>query len=126
MEIRKLPNWVQDENDLELYHHGIKGQRWGVRRFQNKDGSLTNAGRERYLKNIDKNDLDYSRYDKAFSDAKNISEKFVNKHDKGQSQRIKDAADTALNALDSIGDYGIGYEKHYRDESEDTKKSVRD
>ena len=32
-----------------LYHHGIKGQKWGVRRFQNADGSLTNAGRSRYL-----------------------------------------------------------------------------
>lgn len=31
-----------------LYHHGIKGQRWGVRRFQNRDGSLTDAGRRRY------------------------------------------------------------------------------
>lgn len=31
-----------------LYHHGIKGQKWGVRRFQNKDGSLTPAGKERY------------------------------------------------------------------------------
>jgi len=32
----------------ELYHHGIKGQKWGVRRFQNPDGSLTLEGRERY------------------------------------------------------------------------------
>ena len=31
-----------------LYHHGIKGQKWGVRRFQNKDGSFTPAGRKRY------------------------------------------------------------------------------
>lgn len=35
------------EGTLYLEHHGIKGQRWGVRRFQNKDGSLTNAGRKR-------------------------------------------------------------------------------
>lgn len=31
----------------ELYHHGIKGQRWGIRRFQNKDGTLTEAGKKR-------------------------------------------------------------------------------
>ena len=31
----------------ELYHHGVKGQRWGVRRYQNKDGSLTPAGKKR-------------------------------------------------------------------------------
>lgn len=32
----------------ELYHHGIKGQKWGVRRFQNSDGSLKPAGAKRY------------------------------------------------------------------------------
>lgn len=32
----------------ELTHHGIKDQKWGLRRFQNPDGSLTPAGRERY------------------------------------------------------------------------------
>lgn len=34
--------------NTELYHHGIIGQKWGVRRFQNKDGSLTAAGKRRY------------------------------------------------------------------------------
>lgn len=33
----------------ELYHHGILGQKWGVRRYQNPDGSLTAEGRKRYL-----------------------------------------------------------------------------
>ena len=32
----------------ELYHHGIQGQKWGVRRYQNEDGTLTDAGKKRY------------------------------------------------------------------------------
>lgn len=34
-------------DNMELTHHGIKGQRWGVRRFQNKDGTRTAAGKRR-------------------------------------------------------------------------------
>ena len=34
----------------ELYHSGIKGQKWGVRRYQNEDGTLTDAGKARYSK----------------------------------------------------------------------------
>lgn len=36
--------------DNQLQHWGIKGMRWGVRRYQNKDGSLTGAGKKRYNK----------------------------------------------------------------------------
>lgn len=55
----------REENVYASYltHHGIKGQRWGVRRFQKKDGSLTPAGKNR-LKNtnddVDSHD-DYKR-----------------------------------------------------------------
>lgn len=39
-----------EENKAYLEHHGIHGQKWGLRRYQNPDGTLTPAGRERYLK----------------------------------------------------------------------------
>lgn len=40
----------------ELYHHGILGQKWGIRRYQNEDGSLTPAGKERYSKGTQRGD----------------------------------------------------------------------
>ena len=38
----------------ELYHYGKKGQKWGERLYQNKDGSLTPLGRLRYQKNVNR------------------------------------------------------------------------
>lgn len=46
-----------------ICHHGIKGQKWGIRRFQNKDGSLTPEGRKRrYAANV------YRYVDKTFDE----------------------------------------------------------
>ena len=42
----------------DLYHHGIIGQKWGIRRYQNKDGSLTPEGRKRL--GLDKYDREYN------------------------------------------------------------------
>lgn len=48
----KTANYVaiRNEGDSTLIHHGIKGQKWGVRRYQNPDGSLTAAGKNAYVK----------------------------------------------------------------------------
>ena len=57
----------------ELRHHGIKGQKWGVRRFQNKDGSLTPAGAKRYSADDYKSALDkVNKADKTLKDVKKM------------------------------------------------------
>ena len=68
----KMP--VYRANSNELYHHGIKGQKWGVRRFQNKNGSLTAAGKKRYDEYA-KKESDYRTKLKKISKNKNLSDK---------------------------------------------------
>ena len=48
-------------NETYLVHHGIKGMKWGVRRYRNEDGSLTPAGKRRYERNekVRQRELDY-------------------------------------------------------------------
>lgn len=42
---------------MEFYHHGIKGMKWGVRRYQNADGSLTPEGQKRYERDVAENNM---------------------------------------------------------------------
>ena len=70
----------------ELYHHGIKGQKWGIRRWQNEDGSLTAAGKQHYgygvlgsyrLRNAEKT-ANSDQYRRARKDAKAAYKKAIN------------------------------------------------
>ena len=47
----------------ELYHYGTKGMKWGVRRYQNDDGSLTDKGKKRYAR--DAREKEYDKYDES-------------------------------------------------------------
>lgn len=45
-----MGKWIIYRDEEYLAHHGIKGQRWGVRRYQNADGTLTEEGKKKYRK----------------------------------------------------------------------------
>lgn len=57
----------------ELYHYGVKGMKWGVRRYMNADGSLTSAGRKKY------GDNEYGKTKLAVKSAKKEYSKSFNK-----------------------------------------------
>lgn len=97
-----------------IKHHGVKGQKWGVRRYQNKDGSLTPAGKKRvreydlisskYKKDIEKC---YDTYSEKRKKAKSIKEWFAitsewnresNVIQKKEETRIRDVYDKKYNA----------------------------
>ena len=67
-------------SDEEFYHHGIKGMRWGIRRYQNPDGSLTPAGRKR----LEKADIKWAKKktDKITAQAKKASQKELDEYGK--------------------------------------------
>ena len=66
--------YYQKKKNDYLEHHGIKGMKWGVRRYQNADGSLTAAGKKRYLKIMDRDQTQYfkSKLSKNAADVTNI------------------------------------------------------
>lgn len=67
--------------DYELYHHGTKGMKWGVRRYQNKDGSLTPAGIKRYNREVQK-----LKDRESSIKAKEKAKKYQDKLDKKKSE----------------------------------------
>ena len=98
---------VKRKTDDYLAHHGVKGQRWGIRRYQNADGTLTEAGKKKYnkfqtveTKKLDKREekLDtktLSKAQKLESKAESIKEKYG--EDSKKTKKAEEARDRVIN-----------------------------
>lgn len=78
-----------DYYSAELYHHGIKGMKWGVRRYQNRDGSLTPEGKKRYDRMSDDAKLNYDLKRKNVSELSNAELKKMNERDRLEQEHDK-------------------------------------
>ena len=120
----------------ELTHWGIKGMKWGVRRYQNSDGSLTDLGKKRYYREADAagyKEESYNGRRYKTTGKKGKTEQFDAdptkwaKDDFSANKRVADEASSMANKLKKLNDDSMrNRPKKQMDLSNMTDKEMRD
>ena len=111
-------NCTHTDDYEQLYHHGIKGQKWGIRRFQKKDGLLTAAGKKRFSGDPKTRSNKVTRYDKLYDKYKKLG---YDDEKARQSAKGQVATEKALLIVGGVAvAAAVGYAAyHYRDITKD-------
>lgn len=101
----------------ELYHHGIKGMRWGIRRYQNPDGSLTEAGKKRYSGVDSSDERKMGQLDKSHRDLAAAYDRYIESEQKRKYKLTADERKSIKNAryLDARDSKNVKYLPEYHD-----------
>ena len=84
--------------ESDLMHHGIKGQKWGQRRFQNEDGTWTAAGKERYGDGADGNPKSFrGNVNRALAKVYGVNQNYYSKRNNKNSRVMASMNEAAKN-----------------------------
>lgn len=86
----------------QIWHWGVKGMKWGVRRYQNADGSLTDAGKRRYSSDIAAN-AKKKKDNRLSEEALNDPNRWV-KEDRERTKRVVDSGNQMAGNLKTLTD----------------------